>query len=522
MEIKRAEVAAPVEAASDGEAAVGSVAALRGRGSDAILGAKEERWAKKLAMARKLAEGGLGDSACLAVITLRMPASLRTSGRFNEMALALHRSFAGALRGRGIVILREEFRVGGDGPESYLAAVVAPIAMKRLAVDWEADHPWGELADLDVMDSGGSPVGRVDLGFPPRACLICGEDAALCTTERRHVLASIEACVEEIAAREERAERVERAGKAGRPEWGVRDCVEADRRIGSLALAAALYEASAAPKPGLVDPLSRGAHKDMDYLTFMSSAAAIGPWFAEFARLGRLHRGELSGLLPALRDAGKAAERDMFGATGGVNTHKGLIFSMGLLCAAAGRLQAAGRAYEAQSCAATAAEIVHGITLRDFPRAASATVGERLFATEGIRGIRGEVEDGFPAVLECALPRLEADLAAGLSWNDAMVGTLLELCGVVEDTNVLGRAGRNGLAILRAESENALRLGGMTTPEGQAAIHAMDKILIKRNISPGGCADLLAVTVFLHLLALPFPPTRDILKTYGQAESLSP
>lgn len=473
METKKAKAAAPVVETSHNRAA------LAGRPADSVLGAKEERWAKKLAMARELAEGGLGESACLAVITLRMPASLRTSGRFSEMALALHRSFAGALRGRDIVILREEFRVGGDGPESYLAVAVDPVAMKRLAVDWETNHPWGELADLDVMDSGGNPVGRADLGLPPRVCLICGEEAALCTTERRHDLASIEARIQEIAAR---------------------DCGEADRRIGSLALAATLYEASAAPKPGLVDPLSRGAHKDMDYLTFMSSAAAIGPWFAEFARLGRLHRGELSGLLPALREAGKAAERDMFEATGGVNTHKGLIFSLGLLCAAAGRLGAAGRAYEARSCAATAAEIVRGITLRDFSGAASATVGEKLFVAEGIRGIRGEAEDGFPAVIECALPRLEADLAAGLSWNDAMVGTLLELCGVVEDTNVLGRAGRNGLAILRTEAENALRLGGMTTPEGQAAVHAMDGILIERNISPGGCADLLAVTVFLHLL----------------------
>ena len=505
METKKTEAVLPGEAVSPNEAALSDKAALAGRLADSILGAKEERWTKKLAMAGELAEGGLGENACLAVITLRMPASLRTSGRFSEMALALHRSFAGALRGRGIVILREEFRVGGDGPESYLAAAVDPVAMKRLAVDWETNHPWGELADLDVMDAGGNPVGRADLGFPPRACLICGDNAALCTTERRHGLASVETRVEEIAA------RPERQGWTVRPERLERDCGEADRRIGSLALAATLYEASAAPKPGLVDPLSRGAHKDMDYLTFMSSAAAIGPWFAEFARLGRLHRGELSGLLPALREAGKAAERDMFGATGGVNTHKGLIFSMGLLCAAAGRLGAAGSAYEAQSCAATAAEIVHGITLRDFSGAASATVGEKLFVAEGIRGIRGEAEDGFPAVLERALPKLEADLAVGLSWNDAMVGTLLELCGVVDDTNVLGRAGRSGLAILRAKAENALRLGGMATPEGQAAVHAMDGILIERNISPGGCADLLALTVFLHLLTSTDPSAKALL-----------
>lgn len=251
----------------------------------------------------------------------------------------------------------------------------------------------------------------------------------------------------------------------------------------------------------------------MDYFTFLASAATLGPWFSEFARLGGRHRGGPAGLLPLLREAGKAAERDMFAATGGVNTHKGLVFSMGLLCAGAGRLSASGASLSSQACAACAADIVRGITLRDFrgvgaaPSATTPTVGERLYAREGvrgIRGIRGEAEDGFPAVLRHALPRLRAGLAAGLSLNDAMIDTLLVLFSVVEDTNVLGRAGREGLAFLRAEASRALDAGGMASAAGRAAILAMDDAFTARNISPGGCADLLAITVFLNSLVAPY------------------
>ena len=474
---------------------------------NSILAAKEERWAKKLSLAKSLAVEGQAGPTSLAVLTLRMPASLRRSDRSPAIALSLHASFAGELRERGISLLHEEFRVSGDGPESYIAAVFDPVELKRLAVDWESCHPWGELADLDVMDSKGNPVGRADLGLPPRACLVCGENASVCTTGRRHEVAVIKLRVDEILRRPEGLGRAE------------------DRKIGRLALAATLLEASALPKPGLVGPFSPGAHRDMDYPMFLSSAAAIGPWFTEFAKLGRLHRGPPSDLLPVLREAGKEAERDMFDATGGVNTHKGLIFSMGLLCAAAGRQAAAGGSLAPSSCADCAAAIARGISAGDFGglepaggsggpasgRAArpARTTGEMLYLKRGVRGIRGEAEDGFPSVIGHALPRLRADISAGLSMNDAMVDALLVLYTVVEDTNVLGRAGREGLDFLRAEAGHVLELGAMATPPGREAARAMDASVVKRNISPGGCADLLALTVFLETLAAGFPGSKE-------------
>jgi triphosphoribosyl-dephospho-CoA synthetase len=132
---------------------------------------------------------------------------------------------------------------------------------------------------------------------------------------------------------------------------------------------------------------------------------------------------------------------------------------------------------------------------------AAKTTGERLFLHYGVRGVRGEAEEGFPAARNVALPRLKAGLSAGLSRNDAMIDALLSLFTVVEDTNVLGRSGPDGLAFLRSGASLALSLGGMASREGRKAVAALDAALVEKNISPGGCADLLAVTAFLEGLA---------------------
>lgn len=307
------------------------------------------------------------------------------------------------------------------------------------------------------------------------------------------------------------------------------------RAIGRTALAAMLYEVAASPKPGLVDPFSAGAHSDMDYFTFLSSAAALAPYFVDFARIGaESEGGDPSALLPALRRAGIEAESAMFAATAGANTHKGLIFSMGLLCAASGRLAAKGERLDPEICARTVSEIVAGICARELepltgaagsagsaegtgaPQAVATaphtdgapgdsrrsplTSGEALFLRFGVRGIRGEAEAGFLSVINHALPRLRADLAAGSTYNDAMIDALLELCLYVDDTTVLNRAGIQGLAHVRTAAGKALARGGMSSAQGRDYIHGLDADFSARGLSPGGCADLLAVTVFLDKL----------------------
>lgn len=254
-----------------------------------------------------------------------------------------------------------------------------------------------------------------------------------------------------------------------------------------LARAALEAEVSATPKPGLVDRANTGAHRDMDYNLFLRSAAALEPFFADFYRLGA--ETPCDRLLPALRARGLTAEEAMFRATGGVNTHKGALFSLGLLCAACGALERRGEPLTPDGVCLFVARLTEGITaeLRQAP-----THGGSAWRRTGSLGVRGEAEGGYPAVRGLALPVYRARLRAGESGNDAAVYTLICLIARAEDTNLLARGGEEGARWARAQAQ------ALTEHFSVPAAAALDRAFIARNLSPGGCADLLAAALFLH------------------------
>ena len=139
-------------------------------------------------------------------------------------------------------------------------------------------------------------------------------------------------------------------------------------QIASLALEALLAEAAATPKPGLVDRVNCGAHADMDFFTFQVSAAAIAPFLSVFVRTGTEHTGDASALLARLRPVGMEAERAMFVRTGGVNTHKGAIFSFGVLLGAAGLALRRGKKCTAECVLDLVKEICAGVWMFALPR----------------------------------------------------------------------------------------------------------------------------------------------------------
>ncbi|MEA4965478.1 MAG: triphosphoribosyl-dephospho-CoA synthase CitG [Oscillospiraceae bacterium] len=276
-------------------------------------------------------------------------------------------------------------------------------------------------------------------------------------------------------------------------------------RIGTRAMEGLLFEVAATPKPGLVDRANSGAHHDMDFFTFLSSAAALSPCFTRFAQLGTAYSAKpLPELLPPLRAYGRTAETKMFAMTGGVNTHKGLIFSLGLLCGCAGWLS--GKApLTADNVCETAGRLCRGLCQTDYGalrEKACLTKGERLYLQYGIKGVRGEAESGFLTVRTVSAPQYRALLAGGSAQNEALVQTLLFLLAKTVDTNVIARHGLAASRYVQASAEKALALGGMFTGEGRACIRRMDDDLIGRDLSPGGCADLLAATHFLVSLEL--------------------
>ena len=190
----------------------------------------------------------------------------------------------------------------------------------------------------------------------------------------------------------------------------------------------------------------------------------------------------------------------MFAATGGVNTHKGMIFSMGTVAAAAGLYYRLHRGFSPEEILLLAGELCREELEKDF-RAMDpshpGTHGEQLYARYGSRGIRGEAQDGFPSIRQISLPALRQGKMAGLEDNPVYLNTLLALMSQVDDTNVLIRTSPELLAYEKAEAARILALGGGASPEGLAALRELNERFIALNISPGGCADLLAVTILL-------------------------
>lgn len=273
-----------------------------------------------------------------------------------------------------------------------------------------------------------------------------------------------------------------------------------------MALEATLMEVSCSPSPGLVDRFNSGAHTDMNFFTFIKSSSSIAGTFLHCAAAGFNHEEDPEHLLPVLRLLGKKGEADMLKATSGVNTHRGLLFVLGILCASAAYCTKQFGFVNVQNILGVAARICKDITTRELvPLKQKQTLqgmsaGERLFVIHDIKGIRGEIEEGLPSIRLQGLPRFREALDEGLSINDALLHTLVALMTVVQDTTVINRNGLSALAFMKDQAQEILDNGGMLHPNGKKSLEKLDRLFIEKRISPGGVADLLAATYFLHAL----------------------
>ena len=266
-------------------------------------------------------------------------------------------------------------------------------------------------------------------------------------------------------------------------------------RVGRLAIRSLYREVALDGKPGLVGPAGSGSHPDMDFTTFMRSLQALRGYFPAIAACG-LQR---PGFAP-LQALGIAAEADMLAATAAVNTHRGAIFNLGLLCAALGVLQAAGEAISAPAaCAIVRRHWGRDIFAGLSETTAGAPLSHGLFVArrDGSGGARQEAASGFPAALNVGLPAYRATLAATGDGELAAMQALFTLIAELEDTNLLWRGGRAGLDYGRRAAADFLAAGGVLAADWRAHAEAIDRDFIARRLSPGGSADLLGITLFL-------------------------
>jgi triphosphoribosyl-dephospho-CoA synthase len=268
--------------------------------------------------------------------------------------------------------------------------------------------------------------------------------------------------------------------------------------VANSAKAALLAELETWPKPGLVSHVDSGSHTDMDATTFRASATAIAPFYDQLAVAGAAGSG-----MNTLREIGLEAERAMMAATGAVNTHRGAIFGLGLICAAAGAVWSgtagAGLQWRANVLSATVRQRWGQAIMRGpIPLHSHGTNALRLF---GAGGARAQAGAGFPHAIEVGLPALRLGRRLAPDHPEAArVQSFFTILASIEDTNLLYRGGMDGLRYAQEAAAAFLGQGGVEQPNWREQAGAVHRAFVDRRLSPGGCADLLAITLLLDAL----------------------
>lgn len=268
------------------------------------------------------------------------------------------------------------------------------------------------------------------------------------------------------------------------------------REIADLAVTALHDEVDLTPKPGLVDRRGPGAHTDMTRDMLHASADTLLGALTECADAAA----EMA-LGPALRAhigvIGRAGERTMLSTTGGVNTHRGALWTLGLLSAAAGA-GATSDVDETVTYAAALARIPDPAPEGRVDTAASH--GAHARRRYRVTGAPGEAQQGFPHLIRYAIRALRAGRSCGDDPTQTQLHALLALMSHLDDTCLLYRGGADGLAAVQTAAEAVMSAGGVRTPEGRQRFSDLDRLCVTRHLSPGGSGDLLAAALLLDTL----------------------
>lgn len=262
--------------------------------------------------------------------------------------------------------------------------------------------------------------------------------------------------------------------------------------LGRAAVAALYDELALYPKPGLVSFVDTGSHSDMDAQTFMRSLFALRHYFVNMAWLGA-QRADFA----ALERCGMDAESRMLRATGGINTHRGAVFTLGLLCAAGGALRGSGARLEPGSVQ-QALQQHWGQALVARSRRAPSLPGGLAAQRHGLRGAAQEAADGFPVLFDIAYPALKLARSRGLDATAGRIDALMHTLAVLDDSNLAHRGGLAGLHFARQAARDFVAAGGMAQPGGLAQVQALHQAFVVRRLSPGGSADMLAAACWLQ------------------------
>ncbi len=441
-----------------------------------ILEARERRMAHQKQMLSS-------EGSCLISFTMNIPGKVKISRLIRESFLEGAYRIDKQLQRGHVKILQREILTRETGYEGFWLLDADPYHVKSQMIQIETSSDLGRLFDIDVVLHDMEHISRTALGYSQRRCLICDRPAHECARSQSHGQTDLINKTQQIMKEFFYKKRAGHAAEA--------------------ACKSMLYEVSVTPKPGLVDRCDNGSHSDMDFFTFIDSTAALTQEFFDFYFIGvKYGSSPPQQLFDLLRYPGMHAEDLMRDAAGGCNTHKGLIFSLGILCSALGWHDANGIEVSPEDllmfCGKMAKERLSAELLALSGETAG-TGGERMFLASKHGGIRTEVAEGYPTVRNYGLPALSKYLEKGLTYNDAGVYTLLEIIAHAQDSNVFSRCGAEMQSMISVQAQDLLK---RPFPMDFKDIRSLNDYYVQLNISPGGSADLLAVTFFMYFLLI--------------------
>lgn len=406
-----------------------------------------------------------------------------TSIFFNQIFIEIKRY----LEANRVLVLFDKIEKINDEAGDFL---ILPIhkkysdlpSIKQITEKFEESHKLGRLIDIDIFDNQPMPISS----GKEKLCYFCHEHSAVyCMRNKSHTYKDL---------REKVFIDIESHNTSNLREAAVKN-------LSSLAIRALLYEVSLSPKPGLVDYTDSGAHSDMNYFTFMDSTAALSVYFNKFCELGYDFSGESIEILPEIRAIGLQAEEEMFKATKGVNTQKGLIFLFGICLFTASKIISNKDSVSENNFRQIVKDIANNIVNNELitPSGNKKTHGEKVFEKYGTigAGVRYEVETGFETVFNTAIPYFKKYLSPSIIINQnglqqVLRTGLLKIMSENNDTNILYRSDLDVL--------NNIKNTAKIAENNVVGYEKLCEYCAEKNISPGGSADLLAVSLLIHFI----------------------
>lgn len=264
------------------------------------------------------------------------------------------------------------------------------------------------------------------------------------------------------------------------------------QQIDDFAVDALYDELNLENKPGLVCPSGNGSHSDMNYDTFIASIHSLRGYFATLSEFGYDSRAFVD-----IKNQGIYQEAVMLKATNNINTHKGAIFNLGFASAAIGKCLQQNQTLTTQNiCAQLINSWQYDLTHRLERRADSH--GQQMYKKHGITGAIEMVSNGFQIIQNVALPCFYETFYRTQDFEKSAMQTLMTLISLLPDTNLVWRGGIKNLINAQTLAKQFLQAGGVHQTEWRQVVSKINHYFIHRNLSPGGSADLLAVTIFFY------------------------